>query len=99
MQHCRTEALKVVESSPVPANSNDLQELVATAVDTALHNVMDLLEGFWATKAGPEHRVEYALSVCVKESEEDSILERIEISPCLLDLPIGYWNWKDGSFQ
>lgn len=26
-------------------------------------------------------------------------VERIDISPSRLDLPIGYWKWKDGEFQ
>ena len=60
------------------------------------HNVMDLLEGFWRTEAGPNHTAEFALSVCVKDASQDGkVGERINISPCLLDLPIGYWKWKD----
>jgi hypothetical protein len=99
MRHCRAEALKTVESAGVPATAGEMREQVAKAVDTALHNVMDLLEGFWRTEAGSGHRVEYALSVCVKDSGEDQTLERIDISPCMLDLPIGYWKWKDGEFR
>ena len=68
-------------------------------MDIALHNVMDLLEGFWCTEAGPGQRVEYALSVCVKVASGEETVERIDISPCMLDLPIGYWKWKDGEFR
>jgi hypothetical protein len=71
---------------------------VEAAVDTALHNVMDLVEGFWRAEAGPNHTAEFALSVCVKDTDR-KLVERIDISPCLLDLPIGYWKWKDGEFR
>jgi hypothetical protein len=98
MQHCRTEALKAGESAAVPASTEEFQTHVAAAVDLALHNMMDLLEGFWRTQAGSNYRVEYALSVCVKDADGKAV-ERIDISPCLLDLPIGYWKWKDGGYR
>jgi hypothetical protein len=98
MQHCRREALKKVSAMQIPATAEELEAQVSSAVDTALHNVMDLLEGFWPTKAGPDHRVEYALSVTIKDENRTEV-ERIPISPCLLDLPIGYWKWKDGEFR
>jgi len=98
MQHCRMEALKGLESAPVPTSEAEFHARVTKAVDTALHNVVDLLEGFWVTQAGPNHRVAYALSVCVTTPENEPV-ERIEISPSLLDLPIGYWHWRDGTFQ
>jgi len=98
MQHCRAEALKGVQSTPIPAGAEEFQAQVATAVDVALHNVMDLLEGFWRTQAGPNHTAEFALSVCVKDASR-TVVERIDISPCRLDLPIGYWKWKDGEFR
>ncbi|HEX2999449.1 MAG TPA: hypothetical protein VHR86_04345, partial [Armatimonadota bacterium] len=59
---------------------------------------MDLLEGFWPTQAGPNHRVAYALSACVSDMSRKPI-ERIDISPSLVDLPIGYWKFKDGEFR
>jgi hypothetical protein len=98
MQHCRAEALKVTMSSAVPASAEEFHTHVAAAVDKALHNVMDLLEGFWPTQAGPNHHVAYALSVCVSDMNEKPV-ERIDISPCLLDLPIGYWKFKAGEFR
>ncbi len=98
MQHCRAEALKKVETADLPKSAEEFRIQVTAAVDTALHNVMDLLEGFWVTEAGPNHRVAYALSVCVSNMS-GSPVERVNISPCLLDLPIGYWKWKDGEFQ
>src|ERR1700744_796689 len=55
MQHCRREALKKIESTSLPTNSEELEAQVTAAVDTALHNVMDLLEGFWRTKTGENH--------------------------------------------
>jgi hypothetical protein len=98
MQHCRAEALKAVESAAVPTSAEDFRAQVTTAVDTVLHNVMDLLEGFWPTQAGRDHRVTYTLSVCVSDMSRTPV-ERIDISPRLLDLPIGYWKWKDGEFR
>ena len=98
MRHCRNEAMRQLESAAVPNSSEEFRAQVATAVDTALHNVMDLLEGFWSTEAGPNHTTQYALSVCVAGADGKEV-ERIEISPCQLDLPIGYWKWKDGEFR
>jgi hypothetical protein len=98
MQHCRGEALKAVELAAVPKSAEEFRAQVNMAVDTALHNVMDLLEGLWPTQAGPNHRVAYALSVCIADMSRTAV-ERIDISPSLLDLPIGYWKWKDGEFR
>jgi len=98
MQHCRNEALKKIEPVAVPANAEEYRAQVALAVDTALHNVMDLLEGFWRTESGQNHTVQYALSVCVKDASRTEV-ERIAISPCLIDLPIGYWMWQKGEFR
>lgn len=99
IRHCRAEALEAVASAPVPTTAEEMRQQVEKAVDTALHNVVDLLEGFWRTEAGAGHRVEYALSVCVKAASGNETVERIDISPCMLDLPIGYWKWKDGEFR
>ena len=98
IQHCRREALKATESAAVPTTAEDFRTHVNAAVDTALHNVTDLLEGFWRLQTGPNHRVEYALSVCVKDAG-GTLVERIDISPCLLDLPIAYRKWIDGGFR
>jgi hypothetical protein len=94
MAHCRAEALKKASAHAPPSTKAELEEIVTEAVDIALHNVADLLEGFWVTHAGPKHRTEFALAVRVTD-EEGQIIERIDVSPCLIDLPIGYWNWKE----
>jgi len=98
IRHCRAEALKRVQSASVPATPEQFRAQVEAAVDTALHNAMDLLEGFCRADAGPNHTAEFALSVCVKDATR-KLVERIDVSPCLLDLPIGYWKWKDGGFR
>ena len=97
IQHCRAEALKQIKSTDVPESPEAFRERVTAAVDTALHNVLDLIEGFWVTKAGPDHRVTYSLSVCVSDMNRLPV-ETIDIS-FGLDLPIGYWKWKDGEFR
>src|SRR5580765_5820048 len=97
MQHCRAEALKTIEAAGVPKSPEEFREQVAAAVVTALHNVMDLVEGYWATQAGPDHRVAYTLSVCVSDMSRAPV-ETIDISSGI-DLPIGYWKWKDGEFR
>ncbi len=98
IEHCRSEALKETHSARLPKDKPELQSIVAAAVDVALHNVVDLLEGFFGTKAGPNHPVCYALGVCVCD-QNGEVIERIDISPSMLDLPIGYWKWKDGEFR
>lgn len=98
MRHCRAEALKKIETADLPKSPEEFREQITSAVDLALHNVMALLEGFWPTQAGPNHRVKYSLSVCVSDMSRVPV-ERIDISPCMLDLPIGYWKWADGNFR
>jgi hypothetical protein len=98
MRHCRAEALKQVQSAPVLVTRKQLRKQVEAAVDTALHNVMDLLEGFWPMEAGPNHKAAFALSVCVSDTSRKPV-ERVDISPSRIDLPIGYWKWKDGEFR
>ena len=99
MHHCRAEALKRVQSAPVLMTRKQFQKEVEEAVDRALCGVMDMLEGFWPLKAGPNHKAAFALSVCVSDMNEKKQVERIDISPCRIDLPIGYWKWKDGEFR
>jgi hypothetical protein len=95
MMHCRNEALGTL---PVDA-SPKVKKAVEKAVDTALHNVCDMLEGFWPLKAGPKHTISLALRVEVRDSH-DELVETQVISPCKLDLPIGYWKWvRDGEFK
>ena len=88
MLHCREEAL-----ATLPANATaKTKAAVEKAVDIALHNVCDMLEGFWRLKAGPNHTISLALGVQVLDAENE-VVETQEISPCKLDLPIGYWKW------
>jgi hypothetical protein len=86
--HCRDEALATVPAEATP----DVKAATEKAVDVALHNVCALLEGFWPLEAGSEKRVSLALSVQVHDAD-NSVIEAIDISPCKLDLPIGYWKW------
>lgn len=97
IHYCRAEALKTVDAAGYPTSPEEYRRHVAAAVDTALHNVMSLVEGFWATQAGPEHQVSYTLSVCVSDMSGQPV-ETVDISSGI-DLPIGYWNWKDGEFR
>jgi hypothetical protein len=95
IKHCRTEA---INSLPKDLTA-DQSETAIKAVDIALHNVMDMLEGFWSLPSGDNHSVEYDLQVVVKDND-DKELERISISPALMDLPIGYWKWaQDNEFR
>jgi hypothetical protein len=98
MQHCREEALKQVAAVDVPRSTEEFREQVAAAVDTALHNVMDVLEGFFVTQAGPNHRVAYTLTVDISDMDRLPV-DHVDVSPSLVDLPIGYWKWKDGEFR
>jgi hypothetical protein len=98
INHCRNEALKVSDQAAIPNDQQELRALVQKAVDTALHNVVDLLEGFWPMSAGPNHKVAYALAVCVKDLGGKPV-ERLDISPSLVDLPIGYWKWCQAEFR
>ncbi|HEY1546591.1 MAG TPA: hypothetical protein VGG28_02160 [Kofleriaceae bacterium] len=95
IKHCRDEALKVITPSATEADRTS----AVKAVDTALHNVCDLLEGFWRLDVDPGHHVELALQVRVLNNAGD-VVETREISPCKLDLPIGYWKWaQDREFR
>lgn len=88
MLHCRDEAL-----ATVPTDASDAtREAVENAVDLALHNVMDLLEGFWSLPSGASHSIEYVLSVRIQGGAGETV-ETVDLSPCKLDLPIGYWKW------
>src|SRR5262245_777307 len=95
IMRCRDEALKVI-----PADAADAARACAVeAVDTALHNVCDMLEGFWRLDIDPTHRIELALHVRVRDAS-GNVVETREISPCKLDLPIGYWKWaRDREFR
>ncbi|HEY7155890.1 MAG TPA: hypothetical protein VH575_18145 [Gemmataceae bacterium] len=93
--HCRDKALETVPADASP----DMKDAIEKAVDTALHNVCDLLEGFWPLEAGAKHRIALALGVEVRDVD-NKVVETAEISPCKLDLPIGYWKWaQDREFR
>jgi hypothetical protein len=93
--HCRDEALGSIAPDASPAT----RVAVEKAVDIALHNVMDLLEGFWPLPSGSTHQLKYVLQVRV-ESDTGELVETQEIAPCRLDLPIGYWKWaKEREFR
>lgn len=93
---CRDEAMATIPTDATP----ETRAAVEKAVDTALHNVCDMLEGFWRLDSGPSHRISLALNVQVRETESNQVVESLEISPCKLDLPIGYWKWaQDHEFR
>lgn len=87
---CKDEAMDTLPE----ASSDEVKEAVEKAVNTALHNVMDMLEGFWKLEAGQGKSIELILGVRVHD-ENDAPIETIELSPCKLDLPIGYWKWAN----
>ncbi len=93
--HSRNTAIEAL-----PVDLTDVQrEKSIEAIDISLHNMMDLLEGFWKLESGSDHTIEYALQVVVKNNVQKEV-ERIEISPAKLDLPIGYWKWaKNNEFR
>jgi hypothetical protein len=95
MVHCREKAM-----ATLPARaSQKVKSAVEEAVDTALHNVCDMLEGFWRLEAGPNHTITLALGIQVRDAQ-NQVIETQEISPSKLDLPIGYWKWaRDRKFQ
>ena len=95
IKHCRTEAINALPKDL----TQDQNEKAIHAVDIALHNVMDMIEGFWVLNSGDEHRVEYNLNVVVKDLDHNEI-EKISIAPAGMDLPIGYWKWaQDNEFR
>ncbi len=95
IQHCRDEALAAFPKRLSPEARKAAEE----AVDLALHNVMDMAEGYWKLEAGPGYVLEFVIAARVcKEGGE--VVETIEISPGKLDLPIGYWKWaRDREFR
>lgn len=94
MKHCRDEAIAGLPPSMAPEDRAHALE----AVHVALHNVMDLLEGFWMLESGPAHTVKYQLSVVVMDQSQ-TMVEKADITTGI-DLPIGFWGWaKDGEFR
>jgi hypothetical protein len=95
IKYCRDE---VVHDLPEETSENE-KEKITIAIHTALHNMMDLLEGFWKFNSGEDHSVEYILQVLIKDKNQKEV-ERIDISPSKLDLPIGFWKWAEvGEFR
>jgi len=95
IRHCRDEALAGVVRDASP----EVRSRTEAAVDHALHNVMELLEGFWRLESGPSYSVEYALQARVTDSSGKEV-EAIDLLPAKLDLPIGYWKWaRDREFR
>ncbi|MGS5088008.1 hypothetical protein ACVC7V_16105 [Hydrogenophaga sp. A37] len=87
VEHCRNKAI-----ATAPADSSEeTRAAVVRAVDEALHNVTDLLEGFWPLPAGDGCMAELALNVNIVR--DGRLFETQPISPGKLDLPIGYWSW------
>jgi hypothetical protein len=95
IKYCRDEVMQ-----KLPAETTAIErEKIREAIHATLHNVMDMLEGFWNLDAGTDNSVEYALQVIVKNPDDQEV-ERVEISPCKVDLPIGFWKWaEDGEFR
>ncbi len=95
IMHCRDEAMATLQEG-MPS---ELKAAVERAVDVALHNVCDMLEGFWILPAGPNHTISLDLSVQFRDAQHQAI-EAQQVSPCILDLPIVYWKWaKDREFR
>ncbi len=93
--HCRDEAIAKVPADVGP----ETRAAAERSVDVALHNLMDMLEGFWRLPSGESHELEYALQVRVRDAA-GNVVEQLEISPAKLDLPIGYWKWaRDREFR
>lgn len=95
MRRCREQALIAVKNMPP---GSDPMQIAEQAIDTELFNVVDLLDGFWPMDAGPNHRAEYILTLCVNGADGQPI-EKIEINTAGLDLAMGYWRWRDGIFR
>lgn len=95
MRRCRSEALAGLPVDLEPT----AREAAQNAVDVALHNVLDLLEGYWRIDSGEGYQLDFALQVDVRD-DTGSVVETQRISPSRLDLPIGYWVWaKEGEFR
>ncbi len=94
MKHCRDKAIAGLPPDMAPEDRASAIE----AVHAALHNVMDMLEGFWRLESGPTYTVKYQLSVVVMD-QRGTMVENVDITTGL-DLPIGFWGWaKDGEFR
>ena len=88
---------QAVDNLPNDMKIEDKEKAI-DSIHIALHNVMDLVEGFWKLESGKDNYVEYHLQVVVKDKDHSEI-EKISIAPGL-DLPIGFWKWvKDREYR
>ncbi len=97
IQHCRND---ILQQAVKFATSPDEVARTIHTVDSVLFNVIDLLEGAWMLPIDKEHQIELALHVLVRAlpnhtSTTEAVIEDIPISPCELDLPIGFHKWLD----
>ena len=99
IRYCREEALASINMADLQSGQEEILDVVEQAVDISLHNVMDLLEGFFSPKTiGTTHTAEYSLVVQVRD-QNGSVVEKFELSPKKSDLSVGYWKWQAGEFQ
>ena len=89
VKHCREEAMAKITLPP----GSPEHAVAVKAVETAIFNVMDLLEGFFMLDAGNGKHLQLALHVQVMKGEEE-VVEDVRIAPGI-DLPIGYWGWVE----
>lgn len=89
VKHCREEAMSKITLTP----GSPEHAIAVKAVETAIFNVIDLLEGFWPLKAGRGKQLTLALHLQVTKG--DKVVEDVQVSPAKMDLPIGYWGWVD----
>lgn len=93
IEYCRN---KAVDNLPFEMNQLDREKSIES-INIALHNFLDMVEGFWKLQTGTEHSFEYIIQVLVRDKDLNEI-EKINISTGL-DLPIGFWKWADGEFR
>jgi hypothetical protein len=79
IKHCRDEVLTNALKSAKP----ETRQIVEEAVDEALHNVMDLIEEFYSTEAGPNHNITFRLKAEISEKRGGEVVEEFEIAPGL----------------
>lgn len=93
MRHSREEGIDTL-----PDNT-DLKQYanVTKAVDTALHNALDLLEGFYRMPIGDGVSARLRLVMDVVD-DDGTLVESHQLAPGL-DLPIGFWKFADGDFR
>ncbi len=73
IQHCRNEAIL-----NLPPDLTDEQRIKCIhSIDLSLHNVMDMIEGYWPLTSGQEHRLEYNLSVSVLNKDFQEIEKKL----------------------